>query len=51
LRMPQGFMESDTLLMVLRNLLKAAHGREKVGEVDPKAQQNTTLPLEMAGKK
>ena len=27
LRMPAGFMESDTLLIVLRNLLKAAHDR------------------------
>jgi transcription-repair coupling factor (superfamily II helicase) len=29
LRMPASFMESDTLLMVLRNLLKSAHEREQ----------------------
>ena len=28
LRMPKQFMEPDTLLMVLRNLLKAAYDRE-----------------------
>jgi hypothetical protein len=35
LRMPAGFMESDTLLMVLRNLLKAAYEREQRGEAPP----------------
>jgi transcription-repair coupling factor (superfamily II helicase) len=28
LRMPKGFLESDTLLMILRNLLKSAYQRE-----------------------
>jgi transcription-repair coupling factor (superfamily II helicase) len=32
LRMPASFMESDTLLMVLRNLLKSAHEREQHGQ-------------------
>ncbi|MGA2583830.1 MAG: transcription-repair coupling factor [Tepidisphaeraceae bacterium] len=35
LRMPAGFMEADTLLMVLRNLLKSAHEREQRGEPPP----------------
>jgi transcription-repair coupling factor (superfamily II helicase) len=35
LRMPAGFVESDTLLIVLRNLLKAAHDREVRGEPPP----------------
>jgi len=35
LRMPGSFNESDTLLMVLRNLLKAAHERELRGEPPP----------------
>ena len=35
LRLPQGFLESDTLLMVLRNLMKAAWEREKNGAVAP----------------
>jgi transcription-repair coupling factor (superfamily II helicase) len=35
LRMPPSFMESDTLLMVLRNLLKAAYEREQKGEPPP----------------
>ena len=35
LRMPPGFLESDTLLMVLRNLLKSAHEREARGEPPP----------------
>jgi transcription-repair coupling factor (superfamily II helicase) len=38
LRMPAGFMEPDTLLMVLRNLLKAAYEREQRGELAPAAQ-------------
>jgi transcription-repair coupling factor (superfamily II helicase) len=33
LRLPGGFLESDTLLMILRNLLKAAWEREKNGEL------------------
>jgi len=37
LRMPGSFNESDTLLMVLRNLLKAAHEREVRGEPPPVA--------------
>jgi transcription-repair coupling factor (superfamily II helicase) len=32
LRLPQGFLESDTLLMILRNLLKSAWEREKNGQ-------------------
>jgi transcription-repair coupling factor (superfamily II helicase) len=32
LRLPSGFLESDTLLMVLRNLLKAAWERQQKGE-------------------
>jgi transcription-repair coupling factor (superfamily II helicase) len=35
LRMPSGFMEPDTLLMVLKNLLKAAYEREQKGEPAP----------------
>jgi transcription-repair coupling factor (superfamily II helicase) len=41
LRMPAGFLESDTLLMVLRNLLKAAHGREKAEVVVASAAVST----------
>jgi transcription-repair coupling factor (superfamily II helicase) len=32
LRLPKSFMESDTLLMILRNLLKAAWERERISE-------------------
>jgi len=32
LRLPKNFLESDTLLMILRNLLKAAWERERNGE-------------------
>jgi transcription-repair coupling factor (superfamily II helicase) len=35
LRMPPGFLEADTLLVVLRNLLKAAYEREQRGEPPP----------------
>jgi transcription-repair coupling factor (superfamily II helicase) len=35
LRMPPSFMEGDTMLMVLRNLLKAAYEREQRGEPPP----------------
>ena len=35
LRMPATFMEPETLLMVLRNLLKAAYDREKRGGPAP----------------
>ncbi|MDP9172945.1 MAG: transcription-repair coupling factor [Planctomycetota bacterium] len=35
LRMAPAFMESDTLLMVIRNLLKSAHEREVRGEPPP----------------
>jgi transcription-repair coupling factor (superfamily II helicase) len=35
LRMPPGMMESDTLLLILRNLLKAAYEREQRGEPPP----------------
>ena len=37
LRMPKGFLESDTLLMILRNLLKAAYERETRNEADSTA--------------
>ena len=37
LRLPKSFMESDTLLMILRNLLKAAWEREQRGEAPPLA--------------
>ena len=43
LRMPGSFNESDTLLMVLRNLLKAAHEREVRGEPPP-APKGPTAP-------
>src|SRR5580700_2187218 len=35
LRLPPAFLESDTLLMILRNLLKAAWDREHKGESAP----------------
>jgi transcription-repair coupling factor (superfamily II helicase) len=35
LRMPESFMESDTVLLALRNLLKSAHERELRGEPAP----------------
>jgi transcription-repair coupling factor (superfamily II helicase) len=35
LRMPPAMMESDTLLMILRNLLRAAYDRELNGEPPP----------------
>jgi transcription-repair coupling factor (superfamily II helicase) len=35
LRMPPSFMEGDMILMVLRNLLKAAYEREQRGEPPP----------------
>jgi transcription-repair coupling factor (superfamily II helicase) len=34
LRMPKGFLESDTLLMILRNLLKAAYERQTHEQTD-----------------
>jgi transcription-repair coupling factor (superfamily II helicase) len=37
LRMPGSFMESETLLMVLRNLMKQAYEREKNGDGTPLA--------------
>jgi hypothetical protein len=37
LRMPETFMESETCLMVLRNLMRAAHEREVKGEPPPPA--------------
>jgi transcription-repair coupling factor (superfamily II helicase) len=37
LRMPAGFMEPDTLLVVLRNLLRQAYDREQRGEPPPVA--------------
>jgi transcription-repair coupling factor (superfamily II helicase) len=37
LRMPKGFLESDTLLMILRNLLKAAYEREPAKTDSPAA--------------
>ncbi|HUB25135.1 MAG TPA: transcription-repair coupling factor [Tepidisphaeraceae bacterium] len=42
LRMPPSFMESDVILVVLRNLLKAAYEREQRG--DAPAQKPTKLP-------
>jgi len=42
LRMPPSFMESDVILVVLRNLLKAAYEREQRG--DATAQKPTKLP-------
>ncbi len=35
LRMPETFLEPETCLMVLRNLMRAAHDREKRGEPAP----------------
>jgi hypothetical protein len=35
--MPGTFMESETCLMVLRNLMRAAHDREVRGEPPPEA--------------
>src|SRR5205823_7630787 len=35
LRMPPTFLEPETLLVVLRNLIKAAHDRDLKGEVPP----------------
>jgi len=35
LRMPPGFMEPETLLMVLKNLMRQAHDREQRGEAPP----------------
>jgi transcription-repair coupling factor (superfamily II helicase) len=37
LRMPKGFLESDTLLMILRNLLKAAYERESHAQTESPA--------------
>jgi hypothetical protein len=37
LRMPKTYMESETLLMVLRNLLRGAHDREVNGTPLPAA--------------
>jgi transcription-repair coupling factor (superfamily II helicase) len=45
LRMPAGFMESDTLLMVLRNLLKTAHDRELRGEPPPTPKAPPAKPI------
>jgi transcription-repair coupling factor (superfamily II helicase) len=45
LRLPKSFMESDTLLMILRNLLKAAWERDKT----PEPQGGKTIPAEKAG--
>jgi transcription-repair coupling factor (superfamily II helicase) len=41
-RPPESFMEGDTLLMLLRNLLKGAHEREKRGEPPPEARTQRT---------
>jgi transcription-repair coupling factor (superfamily II helicase) len=38
LRMPPTFLESETLLMVLRNLLRGAYDRERSGESAPPSQ-------------
>jgi hypothetical protein len=35
LRMPATYMEPETLLLVLRNLMRAAHDREVKGEPAP----------------
>jgi len=45
LRLSKSFMESDTLLMILRNLLKAAWERDKT----PEPQGGKTIPAEKAG--
>ena len=37
LRMPQSFMEPDTILLALRNLMKSAYEREQRGEPPPAA--------------
>jgi transcription-repair coupling factor (superfamily II helicase) len=44
LRLPKSFMESDTLLMILRNLLKAAWEREKTSG----SQSGKSTPVEKA---
>jgi transcription-repair coupling factor (superfamily II helicase) len=55
LRMPAGFMESDALLMTLKNLMRQAYDREQRGEAPPipqapaasvaKAQASGTSPV------
>ncbi len=44
LRLPKSFMESDTLLMILRNLLKAAWERENASD----SQSSKSVPAEKA---
>jgi len=45
LRMPPTMMESDTVLMVLRNLLKAAYEREQRGEPPPQPKPPAKPPI------
>jgi transcription-repair coupling factor (superfamily II helicase) len=45
LRMPPTLMESDTVLMVLRNLLKAAYEREQRGEPPPQPKPAAKPPI------
>jgi transcription-repair coupling factor (superfamily II helicase) len=50
LRLPAGFLEPDTLLMILRNLLKSAYERELRGEPAPapKATMSTKQTVKRA---
>jgi transcription-repair coupling factor (superfamily II helicase) len=51
LRMPPHFMESNTLLMVLRNLFKAAYEREQRGEPPPEIKRSAARPAAVAAKR
>ncbi len=44
LRMPASYMEPETLLMVLKNLMRAAHDREQRGEPPPAPPPVTKTP-------
>jgi transcription-repair coupling factor (superfamily II helicase) len=48
LRMPATYMQSETLLLVLRNLLAAAHDRELKGEPPPTVAPPTPIPAPRA---
>ena len=48
LRMPATYMQSETLLLVLRNLLAAAHDREQKGEPPPTVAPPTPIPAPRA---
>jgi hypothetical protein len=49
--MPAGFMESDTLLMTLKNLMRQAYDRQQRGEAPPVASAPASANPQAAKKK